>query len=137
MLRSRTTDGRGCGSLLWGGEQRGVQNTCWEQEEMNSHSKLYLQPWEEKSMLSASCCVTFYCGKPFLTEIDLHHLWLQNAVKQRIQNCRIKPRPWFQCINNEDSLQTSGSARFFHQQHPQLCSVLRNPPVSPSLAESN
>lgn len=75
----------------------------------------------------------------FLQRLIYFIFWLQNAIKQCIENCMIKPGPWVQSMDNPDSLQTSipgsGSAQFFHQWHPQLWSVLRNPPLSPSLAE--
>jgi len=72
--------------------RRGVQNTCWDQEEQNSHSQLCLLaaspggakasslPGNEK-LTEKSHGVTFYRGTEFLTEIDLLHFCLQNATK--------------------------------------------------------
>lgn len=148
MLRLRTADGRGCGSLSWeGGCGRGCRIPVCDQEEQSSCSKLDLlgvHPGGAKAcslprseMLSEKNCSASTAESSFLQRLMYLIFWHQNATKQCIQNCMKLTRPWFQSTDKLYSLQTSisgwGSGKFFHHWHPQICRVLRNSSASASL----
>lgn len=122
----------------------GVQNTCCDQEEQNSHRKLDLlgvHPRQSKSVLSAKqwkairekiALSPSTAESSFLQRLIYLIFWHQNAIKKYIQNCMKLTRSWFQSTDKLYSFQTSitgwGSDKFFHHWHSQLCRVLRNPP---------